>query len=435
MTKLDLKGQVAALNAEIEADRKTAGDLFATFDGLRQSAKNEGVDFLTNQEAFDKLDEAGKAFDTARDELAAKEAKRDRLLHLVADELGEVGAKGGPDLERIDAKLTKAFGKAFVESEVYKALKSRAGQGDNVPIGVTDSVKVLDREGLVKTLISIGNNADLSPVNDRLAGVVPMLLAPLSFLDVIATGTTDSDMVEYLEETTYTNAASPTAESADSPESALAFTLRQKAVQEITHWIPATRRSLQDAAFVESWINNRLIDGARRRLLQQVLTGAGTGTDLEGIYTNSSIGSVDRSSASVTMLDGLHKCITTIRVNAFREPDFVGIHPNDYETVVLSRAGAASPTDGGGAYLFGNPVSGGPRTIWGVPALVDANFTSGSPLVGVGSEANLWIRSGIEVNASDSHADYFIKRRVAFLATMRAAFGIITPAAFCKCVA
>lgn len=426
---MTIKEQARGLKAEIDQLAPVAAAKYAEFDALRQSAVKDGVDFAQDGEAFARLDAAGKEYDSIRDQIAAKSARMSDLLRLAAEDGGaDLAAKGD------DRQARRTYGKTFVDSEVYQNLKARASQGDNIPLGVTDGVKVMDRAE-IKTLISIAANADLSPENDRLGLIVPKPLAALDFLNVITTGMTDSDVVEYLEETTYTNAASPTAETSNSPESALAWTLRQKNVQEITHWIPATRRSLQDQAFVESWIDGRLVDGIRRRMLQQVLTGAGTGTDLEGIYTNSSIGSVDRSSASVTMLDGLHKCLTSIRVNAFREPDFVGIHPTDWETVMLTRASAVSASDGQGAYLFGNPQTGGPRTIWGVPALIDTNFTSGEPLVGVGSEAYLWVRSGVEVNASDSHSDYFIARKVAFLATMRAAFGVITPAAFAKCVA
>lgn len=422
----DLKGQVRELAAQIESRKAEAGKAWAEFDGLRKSAAAEGVDFAKDAEAFEKLDAAGKAYDGIRDEVASMEAKRARLLELAGESAIEIAAKGG------EAAVLRTFGEKFVKSDAYRAARERAGQSENLPIGTTDAVKMMDAREF-KTVVSIANNADLAPAADRLDLVVPKALASLDFLSVIATSTTDSDVVEYLEETTYTNNASPTAESSDSPESAVAFTKRSKNVREIVHFIPVTRRALADQGFVEGWINNRLIDGVRRRLQTQVLSGAGTSQDLEGIYTNSSIGSVDRSSASVTMLDSLHKCITTIRTNAFREPDFIGIHPEDYETLVLARAGGSTTTDG--PYLYGNPVVGGPATIWGVRAIVHTAFTSGTPLVGVGNEAVLWVRSGVEVSMSDSHSDYFIKRQVAMLATMRAAFGVITPTAFCKSVA
>lgn len=422
----DLKGQVRELAAQIEARKVEAGKAWAEFDGLRKSAAAEGVDFAKDAEAFEKLDAAGKQYDGIRDEVASMEAKRARLLELAGETAVEIAAKGGEDAVR------RTFGEKFVKSDAYRAARERAGQSENLPIGTTDAVKMMDAREF-KTVVSIANNADLAPQADRLDLIVPKALATLDFLSVIATSTTDSDVVEYLEETTYTNNASPTAESSDSPESAVAFTKRSQNVREIVHFIPVTRRALADQGFIEGWINNRLVDGVRRRLQAQVLSGAGTSQDFTGIYNNSSIGSVDRSSASVTMLDSLHKCITTIRTNAFREPNFIGIHPEDYEGLVLARAGGSTTTDG--PYLYGNPVAGGPTTIWGVPAIVHTAFTSGTPLVGVGSEAVLWVRSGVEVSMSDSHSDYFIKRQVAMLATMRAAFGVITPTAFCKSVA
>lgn len=422
----DLKAQVRDLGAQIEARKAEAGKAWAEFDGLRQSAKSEGVNFAQDTDAFEKLDAAGKQYDAIRDEVASMEAKRSRLLELVSEGAVEVAQKGG------DEAVARSFGEAFVKSDVYRALKERAGMSESIPVGTTEGVKVIDRAAM-KALVSIGVNADLAPQADRLSLIVPKRLATLDFLSVISTQTTDSDVVEYLEETTYTNAASPTAEGSDAPESTVTFTKRSRNVREITHFIPATRRALQDQAFVEGWLNERLIDGVRRRLQTQVLSGAGTSQDFEGIYNNSSIGSVDRSSASVTMLDSLHKCITTIRTNAFMEPDFIGIHPEDYEAISLARLGGSTTTDG--PYAYGNPVAGGPATIWGVPAIVHTAFTSGTPLIGRGSEAVLWVRSGVEVSASDSHSDYFIKRQVAFLATMRAAFGVITPTAFAKSVA
>jgi len=130
-----------------------------------------------------------------------------------------------------------------------------------------------------------------------------------------------------------------------------------------------------------------------------------------------------------SMLDSLHKAITTIRTNAFQEPDFIGINPADWETIRTSKASTA------GSYLFGDPASNGPATVWGVPVVIHAAFTSGSPLVGVAREANLFIREGVSVAASDSHSDYFTKRQVALLASARVAFAVTQPKAFCLSVA
>lgn len=433
----DLTGQARALAAAIDAKKAEAATAWAEFDGLRKSAVKEGVDFAANADAFDKLDTASKTYDTVRDEIAALESKRARLLEIAQSEGKSLDA---PREER----KARTFGAAFTQSEAYQAMKARAAMGDNMPLGTTDGVKVMDREQ-VKTLVSVTIGSGTAALNgvpeeDRTSLIVAKPLAGLDFLNVIATATTDSDVVEWLEETTYTNNAAETAEYSDSPESAVAFTVRSSNVREIPHFIPVTRRALADAAFVESWINNRLIDGVRRRLQAQVLSGGGTGQDFQGIYGTSGIGSIDRSSTSLSMVDSLHRCITTIRTNAFVEPDFIGIHPEDWEAIRLVR-GDAMTTDGTNdvagkvGYIYGDPAGNGPTTLWGVPVIVHAAFTSGTPLVGRGADATLFVREGLSVAASDSHSTYFTERKVAILATMRAAFAVTQPKSFAKSVA
>lgn len=429
----DLNGQARALAAAIDAKKAEAATAWAEFDGLRKSAVSEGVDFAANTEAFDKLDAASKSYDEIRDAVADLESKRARLLEIAQSEGKSM------DAPREDRKA-RTFGEAFTRSEAFQQMKARAGMGSNVPLGTVDGVEVMGREQ-VKTLVSVTASSGTpalanAPVEDRIDLIVGTPLAGLDFLNVISTGTTDSDLVTWLEETTYTNAAAETAEYTDSPESALAFTERSSAVKEITHFIPVTRRSLEDVAFIESWINNRLIDGVRRRLQDQVLKGTGTGENLRGIYETNNVGEVDLAASSLGLADGLHRAITTIRTNAFIEPNFIGIHPADWEEILAVRADAStvsggSPVAGFGNYIYGDPTGSGPRTLWGVPVIVHAAFLENNPLVGNGSDATLFVRRGLEVSASDSHGTYFTERKVAIMANMRAAFAVTQPKSFC----
>jgi HK97 family phage major capsid protein len=415
----DLKPQVRELATAIEAKKAEAAAKFTEFDALRTSAVKEGVDFTKNVDAFNKLDGASKAYDTVREEIAGMESMRARLLEM----------EGGKSYEAAEAKKEEAaasFGETFTKSDAYADFKRRLGQGNNIPVGTSEAVKTASR-AQTKTLLTTSGAG--TPLHDRQSFIVGKPLAGLSFLDVIAHGTTDSDVVEWYEETTYTNSAAETAEGSASPESALALTLRSANVRDITHFLPVTRRAMTDQAFVESWINGRLTDGVKRRLLTQVLNGGGTGEDLAGIYGNGGIGSVDRSSTSTTMLDSLAKCLTTIRLAAFKEPDFVGINPADWETIRVSKQSTA------GGYLFGDPSQNGPVTIWGVPAIIDAQFTSGSPMVGVGNDAQLFIKEGLSVAASDSHDDYFVKKKVALMGSMRVAFAVLQAKSFAISVA
>lgn len=429
----DLKTSVREMASQLEAKKSEAAAARAELKTLMESAKSEGVDFASNTEAFEKIDAAGKRYDLIKDDVAQLEGKRARLLEIIATEAGDAGSAA-----KADERIARTFGEAFTKSDAYKAARDRVLQGGNIPLGTTDGVKVMDREE-TKTLVSVtigSGTAALNgvPVEDRTALIVAKPLAGLDFLNVINTATTDSDVVEWLEETTYTNNAAETAEYTAAPESAVAFTVRTANVLEIPHFIPVTRRALADAAFVESWINSRLVDGVRRRLQTQVLNGGGSG-DFTGIYNTSGIGSIDRSVTGLSVVDSLHRAITTIRTNAFQEPDFIGIHPEDLEAIRLSKFDAVSAADGKGGYLFGAPNQAGPTTLWGIPVIAHAAFTAGSPMVGVGREASLFVREGLSVSASDSHANYFTERKVALLATMRAAFAVTQPKAFAVSVA
>lgn len=426
----DLKAQVREMASVIEAKEAEAAKARGELKGLITSAQAEGVD-LTTGDAFNKIDAAGKQYDSIKQEVEGMKSRRARLLEVLAEEAGEVGSKA-------EARIAATYGESLVSSDEYKAARERVLSSDNIPLGATAAIKVADR-AQVKTLLSSSNAQ--SPVADRQNFIVGTPLAGLDFLSVIATGITDSDVVEYLEETTYTNAAAGTAENTDAPESAIAFTKRTANVREVVHFLPITRRAMADQAFVESWVNSRMIDGVRRRLQSQVLSGGGTGQDFQGIYGASGVGSVDRSDTSLSMLDSLHRCITTIRTNAFVEPDFIGIHPDDWDAIRIAKqtltlgTGSTNATIGGAGYIYGNPVDGGPTTLWGVRAIVHAAFTSGTPLVGRGADATLWVREGLSVSMSDSHSDYFIKRNVAVLGTIRAAFAVTQPKAFAKSVA
>jgi HK97 family phage major capsid protein len=58
------------------------------------------------------------------------------------------------------------------------------------------------------------------------------------------------------------------------------------------------------------------------------------------------------------------------------------------------------------------------------------NKTAGYAIVADWRLAALWDRQQATISMSNSHSDFFIRNLVAILAEMRAAFGVIRPAAF-----
>jgi HK97 family phage major capsid protein len=158
------------------------------------------------------------------------------------------------------------------------------------------------------------------------------------------------------------------------------------------------------------------------------VNGAGTGEDLTGILNTSNI--LSQAQGTDSTADAIHKAITQIRLG-FIEPNGVALHPNDWQLLRLSRDGGGSVA-GTGAYLYGPPSTAGAEQIWGLPVAVTAAVPDDTGLVGDFTQAVLWLREGMQVLASDSHESFFVKNLVALLAELRAAFGVLVPAAFCK---
>jgi HK97 family phage major capsid protein len=83
-------------------------------------------------------------------------------------------------------------------------------------------------------------------ITDYQPGILPMPRRPLTVADLMASGTTTSNTVGYMKETTDTNAAAPVAEGATKPESTIIFDAVTDPVVKIATWLPVTEEMLED---------------------------------------------------------------------------------------------------------------------------------------------------------------------------------------------
>ncbi|HMM41895.1 MAG TPA: phage major capsid protein, partial [Thermomicrobiales bacterium] len=316
----------------------------------------------------------------------------------------------------------------LLASEGYKQLKGSGILEMSDARVATAPVKVLERAEL-KTLVTglSDTQAGAFVLADRQTELLELLRRPRVVAGLVNVGDTDSDMIEYVEQTSRTNNAAEVAEATSSadgaaPESGVAFAVRQVLVQEIKHFIPATKRAIADAGQVRAIIESELVEGVLERLDGQPLSGNGNAPNLRGIYNTSGISTQAKGSDSRP--DAVHKAFTLIRI-ANLQPDALGLHPNDAQDLRLEK-------DANGAYLFGPPSHAGGDQVWGVPMVANVAFTDGTPLAGAYRRgASLWIREGVSMSMTDAHSDWFIRGIVALLASMRAGFAVPRPAAFC----
>ncbi len=325
----------------------------------------------------------------------------------------------------------KSLGQKFIESAEFKQRNSR---------GVMyDAVKFNEPED-IKTLITSGSASASYVLPQVYPTIYRPLEAPLVMRDVLLNMTTNSDNVTVLQEGTFTNSAAEVIEATTTSdgakaESALTFTEATFPVQWIAHWIPITRQMLEDLAMMQSYVDDRLLIGLRRREDNQFLNGNGTAPNLRGILATSGIQTLDATyfTGSAVQDAGtdnenvnrIRRAKRVIQVTGKATATFVVMNPTDLENI-------DTITDSTRQYLLAGPLAAEPRRLWGLQVVESENIAAGTALVGDGTMAAVVDRMDARIYTTDSHSDFFIRNIFVILAEERVALPIFRPSAFAK---
>jgi len=372
------------------------------------------------------------------------EARRNRILGGL-DRFNKPAPKSlrpGPTADEYGEGMRVSPGDQFVQSNDYRQLKLNGHFNSNLA-RVNFAVNLKDGTSLIawsnqlknqKTLLygSSASSGGGFVQNDVQPGYVDIRQRELTFLDLIPRVQTESDTIEYVYETTFTNAAASVAEATvttgttgKKAESALAYAIATVAVETIAHWIPVTNRMLSDAPAIRGIINGRLLLGLDLTLESLCVTGNGTTPNISGI-TDHAINAVGMGSDSA--VDALFKGRTLVRTTGHGRPSAFVIHPTDWSQIRLSRENADTGTLGG--YMMGPPSMTGATTLWGIPVVESEAMTVGTALVGDWQQGcTLFDReqAAIRVGTID---DQFVRNMQTILAELRAAFVVWRPTMF-----
>jgi HK97 family phage major capsid protein len=438
------------LREELTAKRADAQKLWDEFVPLRDAIGSDDFDAKSDhgKQALDKAHETSKAYtilDGECKELFSSYEKALEMDGLSQPSTSPLAEKASKDREMLGL-LTP--GQRVVRSDTYKALTEGSTlQSQNQAFRM--EVKAMTRDEHInalrsrydmKTLLQTENPAIASDSTgtllnrpQRLPGFLEMLLAPLKLRNLITVGATDSNTVEWVRQTAVATGAREVAEatstsgsSGTKPESGMSFDLQNTVVQTIAHWIPATRAALADMAQLQTIIDSQLLDGIARRLNTQILMGDGNAPNLAGILSHPILSQDDvvLADPGARKIERVLAAITKIRL-AFLEPTAILMHPNDFQAVRLSK-------DSFGQYYFGSPSSTGETHLWGLPVIEDVTAPEGEPIVGDWSQAILYVREDVNILASDSHSDFFVRNMIVILGEGRYALAVPRPDAFCS---
>jgi HK97 family phage major capsid protein len=338
--------------------------------------------------------------------------KQNELASQVADMEQKMARKGSAP------ERQKSFGEAAIAEhlEEIKGLMSKRGRV-NMPVKAIISALTTD---------ALGSAGDLI-VPQRVGNIFGLPERRMTVRDLITPGTTTSNAIQYVKETGFTNAAATVSETAGAakPQSDIKFDIMTTAVSTIAHWVLATKQILDDVPQLQSYIDGRLRYGLMYVEEAQLLMGAGTGTDLNGIYTQATAYAAPFVLAGATMIDTLRLAMLQAELAEYPSTGIV-LHPSDWARIELTKT-----TDNG--YLFANPQSVSQPRLWGLPVVSTQAMTIDKFLVGAFKlGAQVFDREDANVEISTEDSDNFRKNLVTVRAEERLALAVYRPEAFIK---
>jgi HK97 family phage major capsid protein len=417
----DLRAKKQQASALLETTMRAAADHVVKPATATEPEQRGRLMTDTEKQAIDALLAEGKEIKAQLDR-----AQGDASLAAAIDGLTSgMATRPAPEREPRRGAAALSLGQQFVAAEHYREwIKSgqHRRQGSLSPSIACEDV--LDFRGTTLSEGAGSGGALVTP--DIQPGIVPLLFRRLVVADLIAPGTTTSNLVQYMKETTFTNAAAAVLEGGLKPESALVFASATSPVQKIAHWIPVTEEMLEDYAQTQSIVDSRLRLGLALTEEDELLNGSGVAPHLLGL-TNLPGLSPAIARGTDSNADALFKQITAIATTVFVTPDGIILNPINWQSIQLTKNAA-------GNYLGSGPWAA-PSTpmLWGLPVAVTPAEAAGVGFVGgFRSSAQIFRRAGVRVEASNSHASFFINNLVAIRAEERLALAAYREAAFGK---
>ncbi|MVB04171.1 phage major capsid protein [Agrobacterium vitis] len=311
----------------------------------------------------------------------------------------------------------KSLGQRFIETEELKSLSSspRGGASASMSIKADITSATTDTAGAV--------GAAVAP--NRLAGVQELPQRRFTVRNLLTPGTTDSPLIQYIQETGFTNGAAMVAEGALKPQSDLKLTDKDISTKVIAHWFRTAKQILSDFPQIRSMIDGRLLYGLALREEAQLLYGDGTGENLHGIVPQASAFAIPAGYVAPTTITPIDNLRIAMLQAVLAEYPATGHVLND-----IDWANIETLKDGEGRYIIGNPQGTLSPTLWSLPVVTTQSMAVGKFLTGafrMGAQIFDQWASRIEVGFQN---DDFTRNKVTILGEERLALAVYRPEAF-----
>ena len=331
----------------------------------------------------------------------------------------------------------KTIGARFVESDLYKK-RLADGQFREISVDIPDECQFrhYTRTALSATTEGLAGTSGANI--DSMQQINMLGQQPLYISDLFAQGTTQGDVVRYVRESTFTNAAAAVLEGGAKPEASLDLGVVDALVRKVAVWSDVTEEMLMDFQQTQGFVNARLGYMVQAREDQHLMTGLNGSNQIVGILNTSGIQTIAVVAGNV--IDSM--LIAKARVegaagSGFAMPDSFVINPINWLSIKLTK-------DLNGQYLFGGPgyapygVGGYSNvgSMWGLPVVSTVSITAGTALCGAfRTAAQIFRRLGLTLKTTNSDGTKFQSNILTILAEQRLALAVYQPNKFCTVTA
>lgn len=384
-----------------EEIKKLVGDVSAAMDTMK---KDTAQIHATLKEVAEKSGADAKAAIAKADELAQKVTANATAIVELEQKLSDkvIAGKTAPE----------TLGRIVIKSDAFKSFAS--GNASKMSVFANT---ITGQDGG-----SPPANSDTIVAPQRLGGIVGGAFRSLRIRDILPSGVTTSNSVEYTRELLFTNSAAETAEGATKPESTLTFELATAPVRTVAHFLKVSKQVLEDSAALESYINTRLRYGVELKTDSQLINGTGSAQQITGMLKSGNYTAFTPTTGE-TALDSINRAIYAAYAADYA-PTAIILNPADWGAIERTKVGT-----GDARYVVGNPTGVMGPMLWGVPVVVTNNLASGKLIVGAFDIAfQVWDRQGTTVEMFEQDDTNVQKNLLTVRAENRLALAAYRPA-------
>ena len=393
---------------------------------------------MTLEEQKASLDELGTKINAKLNEQVALIAKGDKATTAVKDELSgliekhkEAGeamlVKHNEQAGRIDKLETKLqrVGEGAQKAETFGDKLEKAMQETFEQKGLVRGVYNFDDMDTKAIMLESSHLTNDVIQPDRVSGVISPLERNRHIRPFFAGGKTGSDVVDYVEETAYTDGMASVAEGAALGQSDLTLEQKTAAVKKVGTYVTMSKEMLEDVAGLMSYVQGRLVSKYNQREDTQLIAGDGIGQNLTGVSINATAWADPGIIANGNAFDVLRAAVKQATVAEYF-PNLILVHPDQLFQMDVAK-------NANGDYLLPYIFNGQGHNIAGVPIIATTAIAPDNFLVGdFARGAQIFDRRNITLEIASEHSDDWVKDLVSTKLTTRLALPIYRPGVYIK---